>query len=111
MNKQDTIKQWEKNVKDFNESGLGIKEWCKANKIKVHSFYYQRKQLGLTSPKTKSKETINFIKVSNPEPINTKVEAPDTTPLSVVYPSGITVIVNNHSGTILFERINDILNV
>ena len=111
MNKQDTIKQWEKNVKDFNESGLGIKEWCKVNKVKVHSFYYQRKQLGLTSSKAKSNKKINFIKVNNPEPIKTKVEMLDATPLSIVYPSGITVIVNNHSGTILFERVNDILNV
>ncbi len=66
MTKEELRNDWEKRIKDYQESGLSMSKWCKKTGNKLHQLqYWLKKYKNNTIPK---KENTNWVSVN----LNTK---------------------------------------
>ena len=43
--KQYKLKQWLELIQDYKSSGLTIEDWCAANRLKKHQYYYRLRKV------------------------------------------------------------------
>ena len=77
---------WQMVIETCKESGLSIAAFCKKEGISEASYYYWRKKLPATDPKSNRKAPPAFIEVALPQS--------NATVLELVLSSGNTLIIN-----------------
>ena len=99
------MNSWAAMVKARNESGMTIREWCKANDMTESAYYYRLSQLRHSALKTMSESSeeneTSFVQIRKPE---------STSGVSVRIRHGETVIeIDNNANESLLSFLKDVL--
>lgn len=61
---EDKYDSWSCMVKDCNDSNMKVIDYCKANDIKLSTYYYRKRKLKQLDSENKTTEPIEFYSIS-----------------------------------------------
>lgn len=107
--KQLKLQHWATLIKEYNDSGLKLKDWLCENNISKDQYYYWRNQLKETIAKSITPE---FVALPTYQPYSTFPVTPSSTqpisdsrPVAVIKVNNISVEISNEISTELISRI------
>ena len=106
------LQEWMQRIKESQESGLSINEWCRQNDIQTGSYYYWLNKIrNIACEYAQESNETSLVKVAiesqRSEPSNTNVVSNDT--VAVLVKNGIRIELTNSISKELLKIIMDTL--
>ena len=95
MMNNEKIALWEERIKEKQDSGLSVEEWCQQNQLTKHSYYYWKKRIETINEKTSVGQAVVFAEISKEVTGNTYA-----TPLEVTW-RDLSISITGHADAVL----------